>query len=78
MFLSRVAPSLGRMVANRNVSLQTRRTLYPHYLRYMAYKIPGEKPIPLAEQIAVYFMFLIGIPAIPFYVMYDVGKKRPR
>lgn len=77
MIAPRVSQALARLVSNQNVSVQTRRTLYPHYLRYMAARPPGYGPISLAEKVTVYLGFLVGIFGPPMFIMYDVGKKRP-
>lgn len=77
MIAPRVSQALARLVSNRNVSVQTRRTLYPHYLRYMSVRPPGYGPISLAEKVTVYLGFLVGIFGPPMFIMYDVGQKRP-
>ncbi|KAI2808391.1 hypothetical protein BLOT_006333 [Blomia tropicalis] len=78
MLVPRVSQALARLVNSPNVSVQTRRTLYPHYTRLMIVHAPGTKPIPAGEKIAVYIGFLVGILGPPMYIMYDVGQKRPR
>ena len=78
MITPRLSQALARLVSNQNVSVQTRRTLYPHYLHYIAASAPGAKPIPFAEKVTVYLGFLVGIFGPPMYIMYDVGKKRPQ
>lgn len=70
--------SFSRLVASNNVGHQSVRSLYPHYLRYMAQNIPGAKQVSTVEKCITYVGFLVGIMAIPMAVMYDVGKKRPR
>ena len=78
MVVPRVFQALTRLVANQKVSVQTRRTLYPHYIRYMTVNIPGVKQISFTEKAIVYLGFLFGIMGPPMYIMYDVGKKRPK
>ncbi|KAH7643985.1 hypothetical protein HUG17_6347 [Dermatophagoides farinae] len=76
MYNIRMFQRLGRLVSNPNVQLQTRRTLYPHYIKYMAVNV-GPKSIGIVEKTIVYLGFLFGILGPATYIMYDVGKKRP-
>lgn len=78
MLVPRVSQALARLVSNQKVTVQTRRTLYPHYVRYMAVNVPGVKTISFAEKAIVYVAFMVGIFGPPMYIMYDVGKKRPQ
>jgi len=78
MVVPRVSQALARLVANSNVSVQTRRSIYPHYVRYMAAFPKGYGPPPFYEKVAVYLGFMVAIFGIPCYIMYDVGKKRPQ
>lgn len=78
MLAPRVSQALARLVSNQKVTVQTRRTLYPHYVRYMTVNVPGQKTIPFAEKAIVYVAFMVGIFGPPMYIMYDVGKKRPQ
>lgn len=78
MVMPRVSQALARLVTSKNISQQTRRTLYPHYLRYMVAYPPGTKRISLAENIIVYLGFVVGIFGLPVYIMYDVRSKLPQ
>lgn len=64
-----------RILQNSNVQLQTRRNIYPHYLRYMV--VRGRNEISTLEKGIVLTCFYLGILGPATYIMYDVGKKRP-
>lgn len=75
---SRATAALARLAArSKTVSAQPARSLYPFYTRALAIRAPGVKPVPVPEKVAVYIGFMVGILGPPFYIMYDVNKKRP-
>ncbi|KPM11171.1 V-type proton ATPase subunit E [Sarcoptes scabiei] len=67
--------SFGRNLVNRaTIQAQSRRTLYPFYMRYMVKRVRPD-PLSKQEEFFIFLLFCLGFMGPPSYICYDVNKK---